>query len=149
MTTTDTAKDTVRSAWAAFASADPDRVAACFTADAEWLAPPGNATAVALGGDSHLVGRDRIVRFLTEEFPAVFVADRRADVTGVHGDGDHVVMEIRLRATLAHGGPYDNEYCFVFELDRGRIRRVREYMDTRRAAAWFAAAPSTGLGQLT
>ena len=41
-----------------------------------------------------------------------------------------VVVEERMRATLADGGRYDNDYCFVFELENGLIRRVREYMDT-------------------
>lgn len=26
---------------------------------------------------------------------------------------------------------YDNEHCFIIELQDGRIRRVREYMDTQ------------------
>jgi ketosteroid isomerase-like protein len=38
-----------------------------------------------------------------------------------------------MQATLANGRPYDNDYCFIFELTDGRIRRVREYMDTHRS----------------
>jgi ketosteroid isomerase-like protein len=41
-----------------------------------------------------------------------------------------VVIEQRLRATLPNGNAYDNDYCFVLELENGLIRRVREYMDT-------------------
>lgn len=37
-----------RSSEKAFASHDADRIAAVFTEDAEWLAPPEDATAVAL-----------------------------------------------------------------------------------------------------
>ncbi|MCK2217020.1 nuclear transport factor 2 family protein [Actinomadura sp. ATCC 31491] len=135
-------KQVIMDAWRVFATRDPGRVGALFTPDAEWLAPPGNATALALDGTHHLIGRDRIVRFLTEEFPAVFVDDVSVTFTGVHADGDTVVAEARLRATLAHGGHYDNEYCFVFELESGLVRRVREYMDTQRGAAWFRA-PAT------
>ena len=47
------------------------------------------------------------------------------------------MVEQRLRGTLAHGGHYDNDYCFIFELEQGLITRVREYMDTPRGAAWF------------
>jgi uncharacterized protein len=61
-------KQLVACAWEAFASRAPGRVRAVFTPDAEWLAPPGNATALAIGGTHHLVGRDRIVHFLTCEF---------------------------------------------------------------------------------
>lgn len=136
----ETNKTIVLGAWRAFATRDPETVSAVFTPDAEWLAPPGNATARALDGSHHLVGRDRIVRFLTAEFATVFVADVAVDFTGFHAaaDGDTVVGEVRIRATLAHGGHYDNDYCFVYELQGRRIHRVREYMDTRRGAAWFA-----------
>ena len=49
---------------------------------------------------------------------------------GFYADGNIVVIEQRLRATLANGNAYDNDYCFVLELENGLIRRVREYMDT-------------------
>jgi len=135
-------KQLVIDAWQVFAARDADRIRDVFTSDAEWLAPAGNATARALDGTHHLVGRDRIVRFLAEEFATVFVADVSTDFNSCYADGDTVVVEMRLRATLAHGGHYDNEYCLVFELERGLIKRVREYMDTQRGAAWFRS-PST------
>jgi uncharacterized protein len=46
------------------------------------------------------------------------------------------------QATLAHGGHHDNDYCFIFELENGLIKRVREYMDTHRGARCFET-PST------
>jgi hypothetical protein len=85
---------------------------------------------------------DRIVRFLTREFGTVFVADVAFDITGIFADGDVVITEARLTGTLAHGGRYENDYCFIAELKDGLIHRVREYMDTRRGAAWFAASPT-------
>ena len=144
----DTNKQLVMEAWREFDTRDPDRVRAVFTADAEWLAPARNATALALDGTHHLVGRERIVRFLTSEFGTVFVADVTIDFRGVYADGDTVIVEERMRATLASGGHYDNDYCFIFELDDGRIRRVREYMDTQRGAEWFAT-PRTQEGVTT
>jgi hypothetical protein len=134
----DTNKKLVKQAWGEFATRDPERVRAVFTPDAEWLAPARNATALALDGTHHLVGRERIVRFLTSEFGTVFVADVTIDFRGVYADGDTVIVEERMRATLANGGHYDNDYCFIFEMEDGRIRRVREYMDTQRGAEWFA-----------
>ena len=47
-------------------------------------------------------------------------------------------------ATLAGGRRYDNDYCFVFEFDGDRVRRVREYMDTQRGAALFAGRTPPG-----
>ncbi|GAA3092679.1 nuclear transport factor 2 family protein [Streptomyces rectiviolaceus] len=122
----------VENAWKAFASQDADRISGVFTEDAEWLAPPGNATAVALEGPSHLVGRKAIVRFLAEDFPRFFVRDVNVTFHGFYADGDRVVVEETMTATLANGHHYANDYCFVFELRDGLIHRVREYMDTAR-----------------
>jgi len=136
--TPDSNKDLIRHAWGEFASGDPDRVRAVLTPDVQWLAPPQNATAMAIDGSHHLVGAERVIRFLTREFPSVFVADRSADMRGLFADRETVVAEVRMQATLASGGHYDNDYCFIFELRDGRIHRVREYMDTRRGAEMFA-----------
>jgi ketosteroid isomerase-like protein len=122
----------VRKAWEAFASHDAGRIAGVFTDDAEWLAPEGNATAVALEGPSHLVGREAIVRFLAEDFQRLFVRDVTVDFRGMVVDGERVVVEETMTATLANGNHYVNDYCFVFELRGGLIHRVREYMDTAR-----------------
>lgn len=55
----------------------------------------------------------------------------------VIAEGDAVVVEERMRATLPSGTPYDVDYCFVFELRDGLIHRVREYLDTRRGLEMF------------
>jgi ketosteroid isomerase-like protein len=125
-----TNKQAAIAAWQAFRTRDPEKIAAVFTADAEWLAPANNATAVALDGPWHLIGRDQIARMFGTEVRKLFVADVAAEFRGCYADGNIVVIEQRLRATLANGNAYDNDYCFVVELENGLIRRVREYMDT-------------------
>ncbi|MEV3915129.1 nuclear transport factor 2 family protein [Streptomyces canus] len=122
----------VQNAWKAFASHDADRISAVFTEDAEWLAPPGNATAMWLDAPSHMVGRKAIVRFLAEDFPRLFVRDVTVTFHEFHADGERVVVEETMTATLANGNHYANDYCFVFELRDELIHRVREYMDTAR-----------------
>jgi uncharacterized protein len=97
----------------------------------------------ALDGTNHLVGRERITHFITAEFGTVFVSDVAIDFLGVYADGDHVTVENRMRATLAHGGHYDNDYCFVFEMENGLIKRVGEYMDIQRGANWFGTPVTT------
>lgn len=127
-------KQVVQDAWQAFASRDRDRIASVFTEQAEWLAPAGNATAVALNSTHHMVGRDAIVRFLTEEFPKLFVDDVSVKFEGIYADGQTVILQERMRATLANGRSYDNDYCFLFTVTEERISFVREYMDTQRGA---------------
>jgi ketosteroid isomerase-like protein len=130
VTTPEANKRAVVAAWQAIASRDPKRIAAMFTEDAEWLAPPRNATAVALDGPSHIIGREEIARMFGSKIWKLFIANVRADVRGLYGDGDVVVLEQRMHATLRSGNAYDNDYCFVLQLENGLIRRVREYMDT-------------------
>ena len=72
-----------------------------------------------------------------EEFGTVFVADVDVEWRSLIADGATVVVEQRMRATLAHGGRFANDYCFVFELVGGRIHRVLEYMDTALGHALF------------
>ncbi|MFJ3926815.1 nuclear transport factor 2 family protein [Streptomyces sp. NPDC090022] len=122
----------IQSAFQAFASNDPDRISAVLSEDAEWLSPPGNATAVALGGSNHMVGREAIVRFFARDFPRLYARDVAVTFRGVHVDGERVAVEAAMTATLANGGHYSNDYCFVIELRDGLIHRVREYVDTAR-----------------
>ena len=90
-------------AWHAFRTRDPTKIAAAFTEDAEWLAPAHNATAVALDGPWHIVGKDQIARMFATEVRKLFVADVAAEFHGFYADGNIVVIEQRLRATLANG----------------------------------------------
>jgi ketosteroid isomerase-like protein len=36
------------------------------------------------------------------------------------------------RGKASNGKQYENEYCFVFELENGKVRRIREYLDTQK-----------------
>jgi ketosteroid isomerase-like protein len=79
-------------------------------------------------------GKEEILGFLrwaATTFPAGF----QTEVKGVYGDGGNVVLELVNRSTAANGRPYENEYCFVFEVEGGRIRAVREYVDTQKVDA--------------
>ncbi|KRC64195.1 ketosteroid isomerase [Aeromicrobium sp. Root236] len=120
----------VQRAWSMFASGDAERILSVFTPDAEWLAPPRNATAEALGISHHMIGAHEIARFLADDFPRLYVSNVTIDFTNMLAAGSTVVVEETMSATLADGSDYVNDYCFIFELDGDRIRRVREYMDT-------------------
>ena len=47
--------------------------------------------------------------------------------------GDRVVVECRGEVTTKAGKPYNNEYCWVFRLEEGRIKEVTEYMCSKLA----------------
>ena len=57
--------------------------------------------------------------------------------TGMVAEGDKVAAEARLTATTAMGTDYDNLYHFLFEIQDGRVSRMREYMDTHHAKVTF------------
>ncbi|UJW32014.1 nuclear transport factor 2 family protein [Saccharothrix sp. AJ9571] len=137
-----TNRDIVQKAWRVFSEHDTEKISAVFTEDAEWLAPDDNATATALGVPSHMIGRESIAQFLADDFPRLFTRDVTVTFTGFHAAGDHVIVEETMKATLANGNAYVNDYCFVFELRDGLIHRVREYMDTARGHRMvFGEAP--------
>jgi len=134
-------REAVMALYQSYATRDPERIAACLTDDVVWVAPPGNATQVALGlgspdhagapDGSNNLDRAAIVDFMVNDFGRLFVGDVANDFTGLHVSGDHVIAEHRMSATLANGRPYVNDYCFVFHVVEGRVSGIREYMDTR------------------
>jgi ketosteroid isomerase-like protein len=135
-----TAKETVQALYAAYATGDPDRIAAMLHPDVVWVAPAGNATQVALGLGSaedagpprglNDLGRDAIVAFMANDYPRFF-KDVVFEPLSIVGEGDLVLTEHRMTATLPNGRPYVNDYCFAYEVADGRVMAIREYMDTR------------------
>jgi len=57
----------------------------------------------------------------------------KTEIKKAYGEGDTVVVELVNRGTSATGKPYENEYCFVFDLVGGKIRAIREYVDLEKA----------------
>ena len=45
-------------------------------------------------------------------------------------EDDFVVAQARGQSTTTAGVPYNNEYCFIFRLEGGKIKEVTEYLDT-------------------
>jgi ketosteroid isomerase-like protein len=73
------------------------------------------------------------VRKLFEGVKAAFPDGFDSEIRRVFGEDETVVVELVNRGTSVRGKPYENEYCFVFELAGGKIRAVREYVDLEKA----------------
>lgn len=116
--------------WQAFASRDAARIRSHFKPDAVWIAPPGNATAKALNASAGFVGAEKIAQFIAAELPKLFSGGASTEFRSIYAEGDAVIVETRLQATLPDGRQYDNDYCFILELEDGLIKVMREYMDT-------------------
>jgi uncharacterized protein len=133
-------KQTVMALYGAYATRDADQIAGLLHDEVVWTAPAGNATQVALGlgqpGDAgpprgaNELDREAIVAFMANDFARFFTSASNEFRTFV-AEGNVVVAEHRLSATLPDGRPYVNDYCFVYEVREGKVWRIREYMDTR------------------
>jgi uncharacterized protein len=51
-------------------------------------------------------------------------------VTGITAEGDRVAVECESDAVHVSGLPYHNYYHFLFEMSDGKVKSLREYMDT-------------------
>ena len=54
-------------------------------------------------------------------------------------EGERVAVEAEGRAELNNGRVYEPKSAFVFEIADGRIKSIREYIDTAHAHATFMA----------
>lgn len=45
-------------------------------------------------------------------------------------EGEYVAMEAGGKSTTKSGKPYDNRYCQVFRVVSGKVKEIREYLDT-------------------
>jgi uncharacterized protein len=123
-------KTAAANVWAAFKSRDRDQIRQVLTEDVEWIAPPNNATAVALGVTDHMIGQDAIADFLLNDLPKLFNNGIAIEHITVTVEGERVIFEQMQTAILVNGRHYKNAYMFVFEMKGDRVRRIREYMDT-------------------
>ena len=100
--------------------------------DVRWSVPPGSDMA----GEKR--GRDAVLTFLGSGVD-YYDPDAPMDVSirSMIAEEGRVACEFTLEATTARGRAYRNEYHFVFEIDAGRIRAVREYLDTHYAHLAF------------
>ena len=60
---------------------------------------------------------------------------------------DIVVVEATGEATTRTGKPYNNDYCWIFRLDGGKVREITEYLDTELVTQVFGERPEANLTQ--
>ena len=120
-------KQVVLDTWRAFWRNDIEAGLANMAADVHWW----NSGDGPLGSNLH--GHDAIRRARGSELD--FFRDLVRTVIGYHAAGEVVIMEARATGHLRDGTPYQNEACVVYELQHGKIARVRHYVDTKKADA--------------
>jgi len=121
-------KELVTKTLTAFIAGDVESAFANMADDVTWLVP-GN-----MAGVSGLKrGKVEILKFMTGTIGPAFPHGLQADVHHAYDEGNTVILELTNRGTAANGKQYENEYCFVLEIGDGKIRRIREYVDTQKA----------------
>jgi len=120
-------KEMVKATWTAFGKGDIKTAFANMADNVSWLIP-GNIP----GTSGVKRGKDEILKFMSG-IGTVFPEGLQSEITRAHATDDAVILELTNRGKVSNGKFYENEYCFVFELEGGKIRRIREYVDTQKA----------------
>ena len=98
-----------------FRRSDHEQILSCLTDDVEWDIP----------GAFHIVGKDAFDKEI--ENPA-FVGHPDITVTRLTEENDVVVAEGSVRTQKKSGELLNLVFCDVFEMQRGRIRRLISYL---------------------
>ncbi len=64
---------------------------------------------------------------------SLFPDGLRFTITAMTAEGERVAVEAESRGRHVSGQPYHNQYHFLLIIRDGRIRELKEYMDTKHA----------------
>jgi hypothetical protein len=115
--------DLVRGTWQDIIGGNVDAALANMSDQVSWLIP-GDVPNIS----GFKRGKDEVRKFVAGIGQA-FPQGLQTEIRQTHVAGDTVVVELTNRGKAFNGKDYENEYCFVFELEGGKIRRIREYVD--------------------
>lgn len=125
--------DVVRGFMEAFSAGRVTEALACLTPDATWW------VAGDVPGLSGTKSKDEVGELLVRLTALTREGAIRLEPSGWTVDGERVAVEATARAELLAGPTYCNQYHFLFETSRSRVRRVRAYLDTEHLRAVFGA----------
>lgn len=120
-------KNLVTQTWTSFGKGDIKAAFANMSDNVSWLVP---GTTAGVSGLKR--GKDEILKFVSG-LGSVFPEGLQSEIRRTYCDGDTVIVELTNRGKVSNGKSYENEYCFVFELEDGKVRRIREYVDTQKS----------------
>jgi len=111
---------------AAVRAGDEQAIGDLFAHDATWT----------LAGQLPISGVWKGRAAIIDEFLAVAMSHYEPgsislEITGMTAEEDRVVLQWTSRARTRDGRPYENDCIGVFTIRGGKIRHVREYMDTQ------------------
>ena len=119
---------------ATFSRGDVDGVLDAMADDATWWVSGG------LEGMSGTYDKQSFGPLLRGATALYVEGALRITPTSMIAEGDCVAVEAEGFATMTSGRTYQPRYHFLFEVKDGKVRRVREYMDTMHAWNTFFRA---------
>ena len=127
-------KQRVREFFSRFGARDVAGALALMTDDCTWLIP-GKPERMATAGE---YSKERLAR-LFQRMLGQLEHGLKMTVRSVVAEGDRVAAEVESEGDLKNGRRYRQQYHFAIELADGKIRSVREYLDTQHAYdVWLA-----------
>eukprot|EP01094_Clydonella_sp_ATCC50884_P006572 TRINITY_DN15794_c0_g1_i1.p2 TRINITY_DN15794_c0_g1~~TRINITY_DN15794_c0_g1_i1.p2 ORF type:complete len:145 (+),score=53.60 TRINITY_DN15794_c0_g1_i1:36-437(+) len=124
-------KQTVASFFQHVTAGDMDAAFELVHDDVEWWVPG----ALPFSGTKNKAQYLKVVSAIKTGFPSGF--ELRV-VNDMMADGDWVAAEVESFGTHANGREYRNKYHFKVRMCDGKMREVKEYMDTQHLAALIA-----------
>src|SRR3954462_13440852 len=125
-----------------FTRSDIPGVLDLMTDDATWLIPGKPELSPSAGlYDKRKIGK------LFNIMLSRLKSGLKMTVKSAIAEGDKVAIEVESEGDLTNGNLYRQHYHFLIEFRDGKIRAVREYLDTQHAhAVWYgpAAAEKSG-----
>lgn len=85
--------------------------------------------AVNLPGVSGVKKGKAAVKEFVSGIRKAFPQGLNSQISKVHSAGETVIVELTNTGKAFNGRDYRNKYCFVFEVEGGKIRRIRENVD--------------------
>ena len=126
----------VRSFFETLSSGDLDGVGKMLHEQASWT-----IFAEGLPGAGTHEGREAIVEGFLRPVRRMFEpGDPKVAVENLVAAESWVAVEATGRGRFANGTPYRNTYAFFMEVEDGKVRTVREYMDSRLASTLLAVS---------
>jgi ketosteroid isomerase-like protein len=122
MSNTEAHKDAVRTYFKAMGDGDVDSFRSVITDD----------YVAVISGQSKISGTltyDQVLAFVGG-VPKMTTGGFNFDILSLTAEDDRVVSESQGHSTLSNGAEYDNQYIHLFRFRDGKIREVKEYMDT-------------------
>ena len=128
-------KQIVEAAMAALATGDNRPFYEAMAEDVVWRPMVGG-----VWGDVHHgreQARDKLFAPLRKQYADTYTNT----AVNIFAEGEVVIVEARGAVTLKSGKAYNNRYCFVIEMADGRMKEVREYLDSALAEAVLEPLP--------